>query len=331
METIGEDGSFRPAAGTLTVYEVPSGQGVRTDGFGYSGYQYQPFLRLAAGQSHRPLVFPQLCRRHREDHTGAERIPHRGCRYQHSVPAEHPGTRGFRHRETSHTRFVDEQITALVAASVPRRRFVEPIGGAPVAGGDAAQGGNGAGGGYAGARVDDAWDPLALFKHDTEVKSKDGEEEGIAAPVEITMPAGGTIVTLDVAVDDEVAVGRQLAVIETMGFRHVLKADRSGIVQAVLVSIGDTAQKGDPIIMLMEGDVEPKAAQEVQEIQEAEGADPDLHPRRPGGTERAPFLHLRLLSAGKSGADGTPRGSARRVRISTSCSTRGPSRSSAPW
>ena len=38
METIGPDGSVRPSGGTLTVYEAPSGPGVRTDGFGYAGY-----------------------------------------------------------------------------------------------------------------------------------------------------------------------------------------------------------------------------------------------------------------------------------------------------
>ena len=39
METIGADGSVRPAGGTLTVYEAPNGPGVRTDGFGYAGYR----------------------------------------------------------------------------------------------------------------------------------------------------------------------------------------------------------------------------------------------------------------------------------------------------
>ncbi len=33
------DGSVRPGGGTLAVYEAPNGPGVRTDGFGYAGYQ----------------------------------------------------------------------------------------------------------------------------------------------------------------------------------------------------------------------------------------------------------------------------------------------------
>ena len=42
METLTADGSIRPAGGTLSAYEVPGGTGVRTDGFGYSGYETNP-------------------------------------------------------------------------------------------------------------------------------------------------------------------------------------------------------------------------------------------------------------------------------------------------
>ena len=39
LETIQKDGSILPSSGTLTAYEAPNGPGVRTDGFGYMGYQ----------------------------------------------------------------------------------------------------------------------------------------------------------------------------------------------------------------------------------------------------------------------------------------------------
>jgi len=42
METIDEDGTLHPTGGTITAYEAPSGPGVRTDGFGYSGYRTTP-------------------------------------------------------------------------------------------------------------------------------------------------------------------------------------------------------------------------------------------------------------------------------------------------
>ncbi len=42
METMTEDGSARPGGGTLTVFEPPSGPGVRVDTYGYAGYRTNP-------------------------------------------------------------------------------------------------------------------------------------------------------------------------------------------------------------------------------------------------------------------------------------------------
>src|SRR6201999_461062 len=39
LETMAADGSAKPAGGVLSVYEPPSGPGVRVDGFGYAGYR----------------------------------------------------------------------------------------------------------------------------------------------------------------------------------------------------------------------------------------------------------------------------------------------------
>ena len=39
METMLADGTVKPASGTLSLYEPPSGAGVRVDGFGYAGYR----------------------------------------------------------------------------------------------------------------------------------------------------------------------------------------------------------------------------------------------------------------------------------------------------
>ena len=37
-----EDGSAKPGGGTLTVFEPPSGPGVRVDTYGYAGYRTNP-------------------------------------------------------------------------------------------------------------------------------------------------------------------------------------------------------------------------------------------------------------------------------------------------
>ena len=38
METLSPSGNLRPSSGMLISYDPPTGPGVRTDGFGYSGY-----------------------------------------------------------------------------------------------------------------------------------------------------------------------------------------------------------------------------------------------------------------------------------------------------
>ena len=42
METMTADGSAKPGGGTLTVFEPPSGPGVRVDTYGYAGYRTNP-------------------------------------------------------------------------------------------------------------------------------------------------------------------------------------------------------------------------------------------------------------------------------------------------
>lgn len=42
LETIDSTGSARPSAGILKAYDMPSGTGIRVDGYGYTGYQTNP-------------------------------------------------------------------------------------------------------------------------------------------------------------------------------------------------------------------------------------------------------------------------------------------------
>src|SRR6266403_934073 len=42
METLAADGTLRPSAGALRVFEVPTGPGIRVDTHGYAGYQPSP-------------------------------------------------------------------------------------------------------------------------------------------------------------------------------------------------------------------------------------------------------------------------------------------------
>jgi acetyl/propionyl-CoA carboxylase alpha subunit/acetyl-CoA carboxylase carboxyltransferase component len=255
METIGADGSLRPAGGMVTVYEAPSGPGVRTDGFGYAGYRtssafdsllakviaHSPSRDFAAtvGRATRALSEFRL------EGVGTN-IP-----FLQAILA-HPDFVAA----NVHTRWVDEHVASLAAAGTDRpARFIA----APRAATSES--------GFAGARVKSS-DPLALFAYDAQVKvelATTVEEE--AAPeltgpngsVGVASPIQGTVVAIDVAVGDTVLQGQRLAIVEAMKMEHVIAAPHSGIVRGITMLFGDVVREGFPIVFIEEAEVEGNA------------------------------------------------------------------------
>jgi acetyl/propionyl-CoA carboxylase alpha subunit len=245
METITADGSVRPGGGTLTVYEPPSGPGVRTDGCGYAGYRTSSaFDSLLA----KVIV-------HAPDFAGAVRRTSRalGEFRLEGVATNIPFLRNvLAHPEFAagsiHTRWLDEHVAALAADGSGERPEAAP------ATND---------GGFAGARVKSR-DPLALFEHDARVKAERAAAD-VDEPVAPTGPNGaagvaspiqGTIVAIDVAVGDAVRRGQQVAVVEAMKMEHVITAPHGGIVRAITMAAGDVVREGYPILFIEEGEVE---------------------------------------------------------------------------
>ena len=267
METLGEDGVVRPASGTLTAYEAPSGPGVRTDGFGYAGYRtstaFDSLLAKVVGHSPSPDFATAIARTARA--LSEFRLE--------GVGTNLPFLRNVLGHEDFatarlYTRWVDEHLGEL---AVPQREGTERYVAANETVSDAEQGG------YAGARVDTS-DPLALFDHDARVKAEQGPMEAVPEAPEVTGPEGavglsspiqGTIVSLDVAVDDEVRKGQQVAVVEAMKMEHVIAADRDGIVRRVTMTAGDVVREGYPIVFVEEAEVHGATASA------AEAIDPD--------------------------------------------------------
>ncbi len=112
----------------------------------------------------------------------------------------------------------------------------------------------------------DTRDPLALFKHDADTKSAQAEtvETGPDLEAEAVGPDGsmgvgspiqGTITAIDVAIDDQVRRGQQVAIVEAMKMEHVITADRDGVVRAVTMSVGDVVREGYPIVFIEEAEV----------------------------------------------------------------------------
>ena len=276
MESVRADGAILPAAGTLAAYEPPSGPGVRTDGFGYAGYEtslrFDPLLAKVVGHSPSDDFADAVVRTSRALAEFRIEGVETNIDFLQGI-LRHPDFIGG----NVHTRFVDEHMADLAAAR-GQRRFVTPSVHDDARSGD----------GFAGARVEDAQDPLALFKHDTQVKAQGSGDDDLAPAGPITLPAPvpGTVVSVDVAPGDEVLAGQPIASVNSLELDHVVRAQRSATVDAVLVAKGDTIRAGDPLILATESHVEAGRAEPSAQIDlDARRSDLALLDQRRASTE----------------------------------------------
>ena len=265
METLGPDGSVRPASGTLKAYEAPSGPGVRTDGFGYVGYQtssaFDSLLAKVIAHSTSPDFADAVTRTLRalsefRIEGVATNIPFLGNVLRHDDLAS----------GNVHTRWVDDRMSELTAETGAERvRYLRTE--APAA--DS---------GFAGARVDSR-DPLALFEHDQRVKREQSVEvieedapdlSGPDGSIGLPAPSQGTIVSIMVEEGQEVRAGQDLVAMEAMKMEHVIQADRDGLIQSIACSVGDVIREGFPLVFILEAEVS------VEAIGGGELIDPDF-------------------------------------------------------
>jgi acetyl/propionyl-CoA carboxylase alpha subunit len=256
LETMASDGSTRPSGGTLTVFEPPSGPGLRTDTLGFAGYTPSPrfdsllaklVVRAPSGDVHE--LFARAYRAL--------------CEFRIEGVATNLGFLQalVRHPDVLagaiDTRFVETHAAELVAAAAnghPRLYFEDER----------------VRDGIAGARVDPG-DPLAVLSHG---KSGGGVVQAARADlpagwIEVRAPLQGTVVSVDVREGQLVRAGEPLLVLEAMKMEHVVAAERGGVVREIRVTRGDAVFAGHAMLVLEASE----AGQEAGSTQA--DADPD--------------------------------------------------------
>ncbi|MDZ4776897.1 MAG: carboxyl transferase domain-containing protein [Alphaproteobacteria bacterium] len=212
LETMNADGAVASAAGVLTIFELPSGPGVRVDSAGYAGFEanpnYDSLIAKVIVHARTGGIAAALCRAVRAlDETRIE-----GANTNLVVLRAllaHPAIASG----AITTRFVEHEIGGLLAAPSPlARTFVEKRG-AQVA----------------------ARRASVVGPHGTE-----------PAPA----PLRATVVSLDVREGDTVRRGQQIAVLEAMKMQHVVTAPISGIVRVKVAALGDTLGEGEPLYFI---------------------------------------------------------------------------------
>ncbi|MCY1496214.1 Acetyl-coenzyme A carboxylase carboxyl transferase subunit alpha [compost metagenome] len=222
LESMNADGSTRPAAGTLSAYEPPSGPGLRVDGYGYAGYPVSP--------SYDSLLAKLIAQA--PDYPAALRRAYRAlCEFRLEGVASNlhllqnllrlPDVAAYR----VDTRFVERQLGQLLAAQAQAHPHLYFAGATAAAGTT-----------QAAIDAPPGCEPLAT-------------------------PSTGVLVTLEVAEGDAVAVGQTVAVLEAMKMEFEVKASRSGIVRALAAQPGQALNEGTPLLFLEPADVAGAAAQ----------------------------------------------------------------------
>jgi acetyl/propionyl-CoA carboxylase alpha subunit/acetyl-CoA carboxylase carboxyltransferase component len=214
METMDETGATQPTGGTLAMFDLPSGPGVRVDTFGYSGYTTSAAFDslLAKVIVHSPGGdWPDAVRKAsrtlREFRIGgvATNIPFL------SAVLAHPD---FAANRIS-TNFIDAHAGSLVAAA---KEAEEPL----------------------------LFEMNGVLEATISSADMSGPEGSVAVPA----PLQGTIVSIDVREGELVRPGRQIAVLESMKMEHLVNAPHGGKVTKIASDTGATLMQGEAILFL---------------------------------------------------------------------------------
>lgn len=227
LETLHADGSTRPAVGTLTAFDPPSGPGLRVDDYGYAGYPVSPsydslLAKLIAQGADYPAALRRAYRALSEFRL--EGVANNLHLLQNLL--RHPAVQ----RHQVNTRFVENQLSELLAPQPQahaHRYFA----------------------------VSSASVAATLHSVDAPPGS-----------VPLTTPNTGVLVCLEVAEGDAVAAGQSIAVLEAMKMEFVVKASHSGIVRALAAQPGDTLAEGQTLLFIEPAEVDVSAQHDEQSL-----------------------------------------------------------------
>ena len=214
LETVDRDGRTQPASGTLTAFDMPSGPGVRVDGFGYRGYR--------TSTAFDSLIAKLIVHAREGDFASAVAKAHRAAG---EVRIEGVATNlPFLRALLSHPAVVDNRVTT---------RFVETHAAELAAAAEAPH-------------------PQGCSAGDVAAAAATGPPRPAAPPgcVAVPAPVPGTVVAIAVMVADTVRAGQEVAVIEAMKMEHLVAADRGGVVRHIATRIGDTLAADDPVMFI---------------------------------------------------------------------------------
>lgn len=209
LETLHVDGSTRVSCGTLTAYELPSGPGVRVDGYGYAGYTTHP--------GYDSLLAKIIV--HGSDYATATRRLYRAlceCRIEGVANNLHLLQNLLRVPQWQHhdfdTRFLDRHFALVLETSGnahPHLFFSTPA--------------------HAGITSPTMVDIPA-------------------GCLPLMAPSAGVLVSWLVQPGDEIGAGQTVAILEAMKMEFLVKAEQGGRVETLQMTAGSAVGEGLPLL-----------------------------------------------------------------------------------
>jgi biotin carboxyl carrier protein len=214
-------GAFKPTGGEISVFEPPTGKGVRVDACAYSGYQtstkYDALLAKVITHSQSTKYADCVKKMVKSlQEFRLEGFP-TNVEFLLSLLAN---PKVIANDIT--TSFVDEiladsTLTSAKSNDVTNKRFFETV--------------------SAGSNV--------LAGEGVEVgASLESELQDIGNALTILSPMQGTIISIDVAAGSIVSAGQQLAVMEAMKMEHVITARSNGVIRQITSKVGEAVSEG---------------------------------------------------------------------------------------
>ena len=209
-EVLGEDGTPRPASGSITRFEPATGPGIRVDSAAHSGYAPSPAFDslLAKLVVHSAADFPQLLARARR---AAREFVIEGIATNLPLLQALLVEPALANGELN-TTYVEHHGAALMRAAAA---FVVPQSAARVA--------------VVASRALLAVAPGSII---------------------VPAPMRASVISVEVSSGALVKRGQPLVVLEAMKMHHVVAAAASGTVTSIVIKIGDVLDEGQPLAVL---------------------------------------------------------------------------------
>ncbi len=239
MEIMDRSGNVIPSSGRLNTYEIPSGPGIRVDGYGYSGYNTNPafdsLLAKLIVTSHSDKYGNAVARARR----ALEEFRIDGVKTNIPLLLNLLARQEVKNNDI-YSRFIEDNATLLAATTDRRKERFFPDGMVNPTGNTTLQ-----------------------------------KPSAPPGTIPLTAPMQGCVVNIEVIEGDAVAVGQKLVVLESMKMEHVITADHSGYVRAVCISLNENVQAGSPLFFLEEAEISADAKATEGEI-DLDAIRPDL-------------------------------------------------------